>query len=224
VDKEVIIDLQTFQNLLIDKATGSEISEEDYINLRGKLINNSKVKSKLPDFVQTCRSSTQFWQFIKQLFPTYKERREYLWNQLNPVISYAEQHSTMPSDEAISQAIAEFNFDYIHDEWNKALVRRNEDPEAAITSARTLLESVCKHILRDLEFEYEETMDFPGLYKLTTSQLDLAPDKKYDPIVNQILNGCKTASEGIAALRNKLSDSHGKDQTHLKAEKHLAEL
>ena len=224
MDKGIIRDLQSFQNLLIDRATGTEISDSEFTQLRSTLIDNPLIKLRLPEFVHTCRNATQFWQYIKQLFPTYKERREYIWNELNTVISYAEQHSSMPSDEAISQIIAEFNFDYIHAEWQKALQRRNEDPEAAITSARTLLESVCKHILQDLNIPYSDTLDFPTLYKLATSQLNLAPDKRYDPIVNQILNGNKSAAEGIAALRNKLSDSHGKDQTHLKPEKHLAEL
>jgi hypothetical protein len=224
VNREIIRDLQSFQNLLVDRATGREIAENEFSQLRSKLITNPLIKTRLPEFVHTCRTVSQFWQFIKQLFPTYKERREFIWNELNSIISYAEQHSNMPSDEAISQVIAEFNFDYIHAEWRKALDRRNEDPEAAITSARALLESVCKHILHDLNISYPENIDFPALYKLTTIQLNLAPDKKYDPIVNQILNGSKSTAEGIAALRNKLSDSHGKDQTYLKPEKHLAEL
>lgn len=33
--------------------------------------------------------------------------------------------------------------------WTKALERRVSDPDGAITAARTLLESVCKHILDD---------------------------------------------------------------------------
>jgi hypothetical protein len=34
--------------------------------------------------------------------------------------------------------------------WHKALDRRTDDPDGAITAARTLLETVCKHILDEL--------------------------------------------------------------------------
>ena len=50
--------------------------------------------------------------------------------------------------------------------WEKALGRRHTDPDGAITTARTLLETVCKRILDeagDVRIQAEE--DLPALYR-----------------------------------------------------------
>ena len=43
---------------------------------------------------------------------------------------------------------------YISEVWRKVLNRRCDDTEGAITTARTLLESGCKHILDERRVEY----------------------------------------------------------------------
>jgi phage terminase large subunit-like protein len=58
-----------------------------------------------------------------------------------------EAESRTPSDAAITATVKAVSSDYIQETWHKALERRASDPEGAITAARTLLESVCKHIL-----------------------------------------------------------------------------
>jgi hypothetical protein len=64
---------------------------------------------------------------------------------------------------------------YISEAWDKARARRHDDPEGAITAARTLLESVCKHILDERGVEYGDNADLPKLYGLTSKELNLAP-------------------------------------------------
>jgi len=44
------------------------------------------------------------------------------------------------------------------------LERRATDPEGAITAARTLLETVCKHILDEKGEPYEDGIPLPKLY------------------------------------------------------------
>jgi len=124
----------------------------------------------------------------------------------------------------VSAKLIELNQGYIHFEWDKALKRRAEDPEAAITSARTLVETVCKYILDSLKIEYEDSLELPKLYKLTAQQLNLAPEQHHEAIFKQILGGCQTVIEGLGALRNKLSDAHGKSITQVKPSSRHAEL
>jgi hypothetical protein len=58
---------------------------------------------------------------------------------------------------------------------NKALERRNADPEGAITIARTLLETVCKRILDQLPgAAYTDKEDLPKLYGMVARALNLA--------------------------------------------------
>jgi len=91
--------------------------------------------------------------------------------------------------------------------WGKAMERRVSDLEGAITLARTLLETVCKHILDDCEIAYKSNVDLPDLYKSVSKQLNIAPSQHSEDIFKQIFGGCTTVLEGLGALRNRLSDS-----------------
>lgn len=79
----------------------------------------------------------------------------------------------------------------------------------AITSARTLLETVCKHILDDLSASYDDGAELPKLYGLTAEALQIAPSQHTEKVFKQILGGCMAVVEGLGALRNRLSDAHG---------------
>lgn len=98
----------------------------------------------------------------------------------------------------------------MHEVWEKALSRRSDDPEGAITVARTLLETVCKRILDASGVTYKDSEDLPKLYSLVAKQLNLAPDQHSEIAIKAILGGAMTMVNGIGTLRNKLSDSHGR--------------
>lgn len=115
-----------------------------------------------------------------------------------------------PADDDISAILVNFDAEHVHIAWQKALERRNEDPEAAITMARTLIESVCKHILDEAGVSYSYKDDLPKLYRETAKQLNMAPEQHQEKIFKQILGGCQTVIQGLGTLRNQLSDAHGK--------------
>lgn len=108
--------------------------------------------------------------------------------------------------------------------WNKALERRSSDPEGAITIARTLLESVCKHILEEAKASYDESPDLNKLYRQTAEVLKIAPSQHTEQVFKQILGGCTAVVEGLGALRNRLSDSHGKGKVGVRPAPRHAEL
>lgn len=114
--------------------------------------------------MRTCRSLSQFWQFIKYEYATYAERREYLWDQFRPLLEALERGGVSPSDAVVSSALEEYDAAHIQAAWSKALDRRHADPEGAITIARTLLESVCRHILEDAGVNQPEGADLNKLY------------------------------------------------------------
>jgi hypothetical protein len=80
---------------------------------------------------------------------------------------------------------------FISAAWRKALERRHDDPEGAITAARTLLESVCKHILDELGVAYGDNADLPKLYGLTSTELNLAPSQHTEEAFKKILGGAR---------------------------------
>jgi hypothetical protein len=96
------------------------------------------------------------------------------------------------------------------------------EPEGAITMARTLLETVCKHILDDAGIAYDEKDDLPKLYFLTSKHLRLAPSLYADEL-RRIFGGCASVVEGLGALRNRAGDAHGKGKQHAKPSPFLAE-
>lgn len=53
-------------------------------------MNDSLLTDNLPRFVRTCFDLNQFWNFIKHEFGSYRERREYLWNEFRPILEVIE--------------------------------------------------------------------------------------------------------------------------------------
>lgn len=99
-----------------------------------------------------------------------------------------------------------------------------DDPDGAITSARALIESVCKHILDEAGVPYEDKFDIPKLYRVTAEELNLAPSQQTEAILRQVTGGCSAVVEGIGAMRNALGDAHGKGQSSARPESRHAEL
>lgn len=208
--QELQVKIEIIQNMLIAIATGGGGEGDEYKKLRTELISDNDIKTYLPDFLLTNRTTEQFWQFIKFKFSTYAERRIYIWKEFSKALSYIEEKQKGVSDESTTKAIQKFNQEYINLQWTKALERKADDPEGAITTARTLIETTCKFILDSLRAPYKDDIELPKLYKLTAENLNLAPDQHTEQIFKQILGGCQAVVEGLGALRNKLSDSHGK--------------
>ncbi|OGH89100.1 MAG: abortive phage resistance protein, partial [Candidatus Magasanikbacteria bacterium RIFOXYD2_FULL_36_9] len=157
-------------------------------------------------------------------FNTYKERRQFIRNSLGKILDNLESQKAYPSDKNTTCVIKALDLEYIQNEWNKALDRRGADPEAAITSARSLLESVCKYILEKNNVTYDEKSDLPKLYNLAAKSLNLSPSQHTEGIFKEILNGCFSVVSGLGALRNKLGDAHGKNIKYIKPSQRHAQL
>ncbi|WP_439294422.1 abortive infection family protein [Lonepinella sp. BR2882] len=221
---ELLIQVETLQNILISRATGGKEKDSEFIRLRHVLLDmDIAVKEFIPRFVRTCGNLNQFWQFIKK-FDNYDERREYIKNEFHQLLEALKCKKIAPSDEFITKGLDKIDADHVQAEWSKALDRRSNDPEGAITLARTLIETVCKHILDDMNIQYDEAMDLPKLYKKTAEVLNLAPSQHTEEVFKQILGGCTAVIEGLGTLRNRLSDAHGKGKMGIKPAPRHAEL
>lgn len=211
--------VEYFQDSLVSRATGGFFDDQFYSIVRTKLISNNTFDKLLPDWIKTKRTIDQFWLFIKNKYDNYEERRKFLWNEFTPLLNYLEQKSTSPIENSIV-----FDEAHIHDQWQKALERKQTEPEGAITSARTLIECVLKHILDELEVEYNDGADLPDLYKVVANTLNLAPELHQEQIFKQILGGASGIVSGLGALRNKLGDAHGKSKLSVKPSERHSEL
>lgn len=213
------------QNLLLTHATGGHGDDEEYKALRKHFLNSQALIAVLPSFVRTNRDLFQFWQFIKRKFDNYAERREYLWREFAPLLERLEKSSEKPSDREISGVFKSFDTDSVHEVWQKALERRSIDPEGAITSARTLIETVCKQILDRMNIPYnQDKTDLPELYKLTSKALNLAPSQHTEDTFKKILGGVTTIVNELGSLRNRIGDAHGKGKKRIRPATRHAEL
>lgn len=221
--KELFEQAEMLQNLLTSRATGGAERDREYKELREVFISNSGLAPQLPRFVRTCRNLAQVWEFIKHKYGSYHERRTFIWEEFQPLLTLLERGGVHPSDESVGASLATLDAAYVHGIWSKPLERRDRDPEGAITMARTLLESVCKHILDEAEIEYGDA-DLPRLYRLAAESLNIAPSQHTEQVFRQILGGCTAVVEGLGSLRNRISDSHGQGERAVRPAPRHAEL
>jgi hypothetical protein len=93
-----------------------------------------------------------------------------------------------------------------------------------MTAARTLVETVCKHLLDSMSVVYADGDDLPRLYRLVASSMNLSPSQHTVEVFKQILGGCTAVVEGLGSLRNRLGDAHGKGRKAPRPEPRHAEL
>lgn len=211
--------VQALQNMLIAISTGQQARSADYTALRSYLLENPEYKQLLPSFIRTNRELDQFWPFIKNKYGTYAERRAYIWQEFTPILDFLEGKNKAPLDQSTSQVLKQFDTEGVHSAWQRALERRTSDPEGAITAARTLLETVCKHIPYS-----SNKIELHELYKLTANELSLSPSQHTEDVFKQILGGCSAVVNGLGTLRNRLGDAHGKGKAPARPAPRHAEL
>ena len=108
--------------------------------------------------------------------------------------------------------------------WNKAIGRLDHDPDGAITAARSLVESVCKHILDATGELYDRSSDLKNLYGKTVKSIRLAPDQQSEQHLRDVLGSCSTIVDRLYYIRNEYGDAHGKGPNAIVPSPRHAEL
>ena len=71
---------------------------------------------------------------------------------------------------------------------------------------------------------YKDTEDLPKLNSLAAGQINLSPSQHAEHVIKHILGSCQSIVEGLRALRNRLSDAHGKGKGGVRPAPRHAEL
>ena len=213
--------------------------------VRHAVNNNDLTNAEILEMIGflTC-SQAKIFAFIEDmLHPLRRDQREQLKiiSVLNPIFErdgyrlvksgtvsgyplYLVGAAQNPSDETVTQVLASFDQAGVHAALQKALERRATDPEGAITAARTLLETVCKHILDDIEQPYDDAADLPKLWALCAEKLNLLPGQHAEKAFKAILGNCQSIVGNLATIRNRVSDAHGQGRRPVKPKPRHAEL
>ncbi|CEP36847.1 Putative uncharacterized protein [Halomonas sp. R57-5] len=108
--------------------------------------------------------------------------------------------------------------------WMQKEIERLEyavetDPILAIGTAKDLVETCCKTILKKREVEYPRSADIPTLTKLLTKELKLVANDVPDSArgaenIKLILRNLSNITKNIAELRGLYGTGHGRDGQH----------
>lgn len=112
------------QNMLLARSTGGDADDVHYMQMRHELMSNPNYMGLLPQWLKTNRNLDQYWQYIKNKFPTYAERRTFLYEELNPILEYLETKQALPAAKSIDEILKKFDSDGIHFAWERALERK----------------------------------------------------------------------------------------------------
>lgn len=98
----------------------------------------------------------------------------------------------------------------------------NGDYDGAITNARSLLEDVVKNLYKKVTGkELISKGDLSKDYSELKKELNLSENTNVDSSIKQITSGLTSVINGLAAVRNKMSDGHSRET---KPQKHHAKL
>lgn len=92
----------------------------------------------------------------------------------------------------------------------------NADPELAIGTAKELVETVCRTILRERNVQVDGSPELPQLVRLTMQHLNLVPAEVPENVrgresIQRVLSNLGSIAQGIAELRNLYGTGHGRD-------------
>ena len=220
----VLEDVESLKNILAAKATGERTNEAVYHRLRQRLTTHAMVQDKLPRFVRTCRTLGEFWPFIKEQSGTYAGRRRYLAEKFDAVLTFLEQQAATAGAAPLDRTHGGVDVPQVAAAWQAALERCASDPGGAITAARTLVQTVCRHVLEALGVRYADTDDLLTLSRLTADALHLSPSQHPELEFREILGGCQTVVDGLEALTHPRSDAQGTGPAGLRPAPRHAEL
>ncbi|GAF15006.1 abortive phage resistance protein [Bacillus sp. JCM 19046] len=174
---------------------------------------SDKIGRNNPDYIINCRTIKEV---VENLFSSKAFDHNSIKNlvnvDFNEYIDYLEENSLDVSIVRVENEIPyELTFDYILESVTKCENRiESGDYSGAVTSAKTLVEGVCKEILNKfLDYNSNKKTDLPILFTKVREKLNLNPkDPKLDNSLKDVLTGLIKIVNGISEIRNKPGDSH----------------
>jgi hypothetical protein len=127
--------------------------------------------------------------------------------------------------EQLDKKIGALDFDSVKVDFERALSQADNDPEDAVTSACSLVESVCKCILEEMNVSLLSKQNIQHLSESLAKELNLSPARRdIEPDIKQILGGLQNVAAGIGALRTHSGDAHGRGRSQSRIDSRIARL
>jgi hypothetical protein len=126
---------------------------------------------------------------------------------------------------ALTKMASKLAFESVQADFERALNQSETDPEDAVTSSCSTLESVCKCLLDEMKKPYPSNQDIAGLAQAVENNLNLSPGREdIEPDIKRILGGLANVSRGIGSLRTHCGDAHGHGKNINRIDSRIAKL
>lgn len=194
------------------------LEDSDYRKARMKILKLCEEKDmEIPSVIKDCRSVEEFIQFFvfgNSNYTSFGEIMSYISNIFNTFIDYVEMKSIDVKIIHIDCEVPqELSYDHILEDIRKCEERiENGDYSGASTSARSLLEGVCKEIIYNIEgTAIEGSPKLPVLFNTVRKYLSLDPgNKDLQKPLKEVLSGLINVVHGFNEIRNVGGDSHSR--------------
>ena len=133
------------------------------------------------------------------------------------------------SQPHLEEVAARYDLPALHRQIDRMTGAVDSDPDLAIGTAKEIVETTCKTILRERNVDVDPGWDVPELVKAVRKALKLLPDDIPDrakgvQTIRRLLSNLGTVGQGIAELRNLYGTGHGKDGQQRQLPPRLARL
>jgi len=146
-----------------------------------------------------------------------------------PIFAGRETVAQFPSLEAAKQLGESLTADHLNQQITRMQTSIHNDPALAIGTAKELIETCCKTILREREERVDDRWDVPKLVHEVLRVLNLTPNQVPGQLamaepIRKTLGNLAQVAQGVAELRNLYGTGHGKDGSTLPPPAHHARL
>ena len=198
--------------ITVAEGSPEAISVRDFRAARDRMLDDAVARRLAPPFIARCKTPDLLWGYLRSKATgsgSWAIRRDVMHDAVDPILDALAGATLGPTDDLVSSAVARLDSESVRDAWTRAVERRDLEPEAAVTAARSLLESTLKTILDDSGEDYAEGDDLPKLYGRVQKVLKLSPAEQTEDRFRAILGACTTIVKELGSVRNRHSDAHG---------------
>jgi hypothetical protein len=204
-----------------------KVPVQEFRAARDRMLSDPVARRTAPPFIARCSTPDLLWGYLRSKATgtgSWGIRRGVMHEAVDPILDALAGATVGPTDELVSGAVTRLNSDSVRDAWTRAVERRDSEPDAAVTAARSLLESTLKTILDDHGEPYDEGDDLPKLYRRVQDVLRLSPAEQTEDRFRAILGACSTIVKELGSVRNRHSDAHGEGRKRYRVEGRHAAL
>jgi predicted nucleotide-binding protein len=97
--------IQYFIKLITSYSTGGTANNDEYVYLRNYFLRSSALKESMPSWLRINRDLDSFWDFIKNEFSTYAERRVFLRSEFHELQNSLEFGEITPQKKVEKQEV-----------------------------------------------------------------------------------------------------------------------